>query len=109
VVTASARSGRGYSGEVDSRLHVRVSPGARRTAVIGRHGDGWKIRVAAAPERGRANGALVAYLAAQLGIAASQIRIVTGAGARDKIVELSGIGLEEAERLLAVAGEKARA
>jgi uncharacterized protein YggU (UPF0235/DUF167 family) len=73
--------------------------------VVGRHGDGWKIRVAAAPERGRANSALVAYLAEQLGIAGSQIRVVTGVGARDKIVELSGIGLDEAESLLKAAGE----
>jgi uncharacterized protein (TIGR00251 family) len=90
---------------VDTRLHVRVSPGARRSGVVGRYGDGWKIRIAAAPERGRANSALVAYLAAQLGLAAAQVRVVTGAGARDKIVELSGIGLDEAERLLAAAGE----
>jgi uncharacterized protein len=90
---------------VETRLHVRVSPGARRTGVVGRHGDGWKIRVAAAPERGRANGALVAYLADQMGIAASQIRVVTGVGARDKIVEFSGIGRDEAERLLMAAGE----
>jgi uncharacterized protein YggU (UPF0235/DUF167 family) len=73
--------------------------------VVGRHGDGWKIRVAAAPERGRANSALVAYLAEQMGIAASQIRVVTGVGARDKIVEFSGIDLDEAERLLTAAGE----
>lgn len=93
---------------MDVRLHVRVSPGARRTGVIGRHGDGWKIRVAAAPERGRANSALVSYLAEQFGLAVSQIRVVTGLGSRDKIVELSGIERDEAERLLASAGETAK-
>ena len=34
-------------------VRLRVSPGAARTAIAGRHGDGWKVRVAAAPERGR--------------------------------------------------------
>ena len=92
---------------MDCRLHVRVSPGARRTGVIGRHGEGWKIRVAAAPERGRANSALLSYLAEQLGLAASQVRVVTGLGARDKIVEFSGIERDDAERLLAAAGETA--
>lgn len=86
-----------------TRIQLRIAPGARRTGVVGRYGTSWKIRVAAAPERGRANGALVAYLAQQLGIAPAGIKVVSGASGRDKLVELSGIGLEEAERRLAAA------
>ena len=63
--------------------------------------------MAAAPERGRANGALVAYLAQELGIAPAGIRVVSGASGRDKLVEVSGIGLEEAERRLAAAEDGA--
>ena len=37
-----------------TRLRLRVSPGAGRTALVGRHGDAWKVRVTEAPERGRA-------------------------------------------------------
>ena len=43
------------------RISVRVSPGARRTEVVGRHGGGWRVRVAAPPERGRANEALIEF------------------------------------------------
>ena len=50
------------------RITVRVSPGARRTEVVGRHGDGWRVRVAAPPERGRANEALLEHLAELLGV-----------------------------------------
>ena len=42
-----------------TRLRVRVSPGAGRTALVGRHGDAWKVRVTEAPERGRANEAVL--------------------------------------------------
>jgi uncharacterized protein (TIGR00251 family) len=89
-----------------ARLSLRVSPGARKSAVVGRYGERWKIRVAAPAESGRANEALIELLAKTFGVARSQIRVVAGAGARDKIVEVKGIDVEESERLLSVsAGE----
>jgi uncharacterized protein (TIGR00251 family) len=89
-----------------ARLRVRVAPGAARSAVVGRHGDAWKVRVAAAPERGRANEALADLLARELGLARPDVRLVAGAAGRDKVVECSGITNEEAERRLAGAGER---
>jgi uncharacterized protein len=68
--------------------------------VVGRHGDAWKIRVAAAPERGRANDEVIAVVADALDISLSAIRLVAGVSSRDKIVELQGIALAEAERRL---------
>ena len=53
-------------GETSTRLRLRVSPGARRSEVVGRHGDGWKVRVTAAPEGGRANDAVLELLAERL-------------------------------------------
>jgi uncharacterized protein (TIGR00251 family) len=82
------------------RLNVRVSPGAGRSVVVGRHGEAWKLRVAAAPERGRANASVVDLLAASLDVARPDVRIVAGAVSRDKIVEIAGLTLEEAERRL---------
>jgi uncharacterized protein (TIGR00251 family) len=89
-----------------TRLSLRVSPGAKESAVVGRHGERWKIRVAAPAESGRANRALLELLSRALGVERSQLRLVYGAGVRDKIVEVVGIGAEESERLLvASAGE----
>jgi uncharacterized protein YggU (UPF0235/DUF167 family) len=87
-------------------LHVRVAPGASGTGVIGRHGDAWKIRVAAAPERGRANDALTRLLADTLAVPRASVRVVSGHGGRDKIVELAGITAADAERNLASAARR---
>lgn len=81
-------------------MKLRVVPRAKRSAVVGRHGDGWKVRIAAPPEDGRANAAVVALLAASTGIPASGIAIVAGTTARDKTVVLSGIDPGEVDRRL---------
>ena len=83
-----------------TRLRLRVSPGARRTELAGRYADGWKVRVAAAPERGRANEAVVGLLARRLGIDRADVLLVSGHATRDKVVELRGVGRLEAERRL---------
>jgi uncharacterized protein YggU (UPF0235/DUF167 family) len=89
-----------------TRLRLRVSPGAGRSAVVGRHGAAWKVRVAAAPERGKANDAVVELLAATLALPRPSVRLVSGLGTRDKIVELAGIDADETDRRLAAAGGK---
>jgi uncharacterized protein len=83
-----------------TRLRLRVSPGARRTEISGRHGDGWKVRVAAPPENGRANEAVRALLAERLGLPRRAVTIVSGHTGREKVVELAGISHERAEAKL---------
>jgi uncharacterized protein (TIGR00251 family) len=85
-------------------LRLRVAPGAAKAAVVGRHGDAWKVRVAAAPERGKANDAVLELLAETLAVPRSSVTLVSGGGSRDKIVELAGIEPDEIERRLATAG-----
>lgn len=84
--------------EPTTRLRLKVSPGAARTELAGRHGDAWKVRVSAAPERGRANDAVVRLLAGRLGLPRAAVSVVSGHSARDKIVELRGLDPGEAER-----------
>jgi uncharacterized protein (TIGR00251 family) len=85
------------------RLNLRVSPSARKSAVVGRHGDSWKLRVAAPAERGRANASVIELLAESLDVRRPDVRIVGGAVSRDKVVEVVGLTLEEAERRLLIA------
>jgi uncharacterized protein YggU (UPF0235/DUF167 family) len=91
-----------------TRLRLRVSPGATRPCVVGRHGGGWKIRVAAAPEGGRANAAVIRLLADALSVPRDAVTLVSGHGGRDKIVELAGLGPAQIERRLTSAAGRER-
>jgi uncharacterized protein YggU (UPF0235/DUF167 family) len=82
-------------------LRLRVAPGAARPGVVGRHGEAWKVRVAAAPERGQANAAVLALLADTLALPRSSVSLVSGGGSRDKVVELAGVEPGEVEQRLA--------
>jgi uncharacterized protein (TIGR00251 family) len=84
-------------------LRLRVVPGARQDAFVGRYGDGWKIRVAAPPERGAANRAVLQLVARTLRVPAGTVTLVSGQASRDKIVELSGIDASELDGRLASA------
>jgi len=83
-----------------TRLLLRVSPGADRSGVVGRRGDAWKVRVAAPPEGGKANDAVVRLLAETLDVPRRDVEILSGHGSRDKVVALAGIGPDEIERRL---------
>ena len=92
-----------------ARLQLRVSPGAARSGIVGRHGEGWKVRVAAPPEDGRANAAVVRLIADTVSVKRDAVSLVSGHGSKDKVVELSGIDLSRVERRLTAAAEKEQA
>jgi uncharacterized protein (TIGR00251 family) len=87
------------------RIVVTISPGARRSELVGRHGDAWKFRIAAAPERGRANAELIDFVARILAVQRDDVAIVSGYASRRKIVEVGGVETEELGRRLARAGK----
>jgi uncharacterized protein (TIGR00251 family) len=72
-------------------LVVKVVPKSAKTELAGVLPDGtWKIKVAAAPERGKANRALCEFLARHLGVAVSRISIVSGEASRVKRIRVDG-------------------
>jgi hypothetical protein len=81
-------------------LRIHVQPGAGRTAIVGRHGDALKVRVAAPPSGGRANEACVELIAGVLGVKNSQVTLSGGESSRQKRLTVSGIEPEEVTRLL---------
>lgn len=65
-------------------LPVRARPGARRDAILDEHAGALRVAVAAPPDRGRANEAIIDVLADALGLKRNQIELLTGATARQK-------------------------
>ena len=83
-------------------LTVKVVPGARKDEITGWMEDTLKLRVAAPPEKGRANQAVMALLARTLSASKDRIVIVAGAGSRRKRVRIEGLsGKEVRERIRA--------
>jgi uncharacterized protein (TIGR00251 family) len=73
-------------------LTVPVQPGARGAGVVGEHGDALKIRIDSPPVDGRANQALIAFLADRLGLARSNLKLISGESSRRKRIQVSGLG-----------------
>jgi len=67
-------------------IAVRAQPGARRSEVVGEHGSCLKIRIDAPPIEGRANEALLHWIAERLGLRHAQVTLLGGASSRDKRV-----------------------
>jgi len=68
-----------------------VQPGARVSEFAGRHGDRIKVRLAARAVDGKANEALIEFLAAHYGVAKREVRITAGLKSRQKRVVISGL------------------
>jgi uncharacterized protein (TIGR00251 family) len=88
------------------RLLITITPFASTSEVVGRQGEGWKIRVATPPERGRANKELLALLSDELGVPRAALRVVSGHTARRKVLEVEGLTEEEAGRRLEAAARR---
>ncbi len=78
-----------------TRIDVRLTPRGGRDRIDGWDGDVLRVRVAAAPVDGKANEAMLRLLAKALGVAASNVRVVSGAQSRVKVVEVEGLSAED--------------
>ncbi|MES1261874.1 MAG: DUF167 domain-containing protein [Acidobacteriota bacterium] len=83
-----------------TRIALKVRAGARKTEFTGKLGDVWKLQVAAPPVDGKANEAIVRFLAKLLCVSSASVRIVTGLSAPAKIVEIDGVDSGQLERAI---------
>jgi uncharacterized protein (TIGR00251 family) len=68
-----------------------VQPGAKRSEVVGLHGERLKIRVAAPALDGRANDALIAFVTEALRVPRRDVSLVSGERSRDKLIAVAGV------------------
>ncbi len=67
-------------------VYVKVQPNASKERVVGEHAEQIKIAVTVAPEKGKANKAVIKTLSKWLGVKSSDIQILSGETSRDKKV-----------------------
>jgi len=79
---------------------VKVVPRARKNQIAGMAGDAFKIRLNAPPVEGKANDALIGFLAEELGISRAQIEIAAGHSTRHKVVRVRGVTAGQIEDLV---------
>lgn len=81
-------------------LTLHIQPGAKKTEICGLHGDALKVRLAAPPVDGKANAALLAFIADLLGVAKSRVSLKSGQTSRRKVVEVADAPADALQRLL---------
>jgi uncharacterized protein len=76
-------------------LPVRVHPGAKRDAVTGTHDGALKVSLTTPPTDGRANAALMAFVAERLNVSRARVTLLTGASSRIKMLRVAGLTADE--------------
>lgn len=92
-----------------TRLSLKINAGAKRTQFAGRHGDSWKLRIAAPPVDGKANAAIQKFLAKLAGVRASDVTIVSGQTSSTKLIEIEGIDADSLNRAILMSNEDSHA
>ena len=85
-------------------LAVRAQPGAKKTAIVGIYGEGaaarLKIALLAPPVEGRANSALISFLAQTFGLSKNKVELVSGELSRSKMFLLRGVTVADVQAKL---------
>ncbi len=79
---------------------IHLQPGARRSGIAGEHGGRLKIAVQAPPVDGRANAALIGWVADRLGVPQQMVSLIAGHQGRDKTIRASGVDVDRARQVL---------
>ena len=87
------------TGDGRATLTLHIQPGAKKSEFAGLHGDALKVRLAAPPVDGKANEALLRFMAEELGIPKSAVNLKSGQTSRRKVLEVAGTTAEAVNRL----------
>ena len=83
-----------------ARFTLKIRASARKTAFAGKHGGAWKLNVAAPPVDGKANDAIITFLAKLSGVRSSSVQIISGHTCPIKLIEIDGIDSTQIERVI---------
>lgn len=81
-------------------LNIRVVPRASRSEIVGEHDGALRVRIASPPVDGAANAEVVKLLAKTLGVAKSEVEIVSGQMSKTKQIRINGVTAAEIRKIL---------
>ncbi len=105
-MTAPPSPGRSGPAERACTLELKTIPNAPRNEIIGWLGDALKIKIHAPALEGRANDALLEFLAAEFNLPRRNVMLIRGDKSRHKVVRLDGVTLTEVKARLAGVGKE---
>ena len=77
------------------KLAVKITPNAGRNEILGLSNDTWRIKIAAQPERGKANKELIDFLSSRLGVKKDNVMIIKGQTSHNKMVMVQGLSRDD--------------
>lgn len=84
-------------GSTHRGISIRAVPNAKRTAWDGKHGDSWKLKVAAPALEDRANSEILRFIAEMMEVPTRSAVLISGQKCRDKVVAVEGFSAAEIE------------
>jgi len=83
-----------------TRISIKVQPNAGRNQVVDFNNDIWKIKIAAPPDKGKANKEIIEFISDILGLRKDNITILKGETSHNKLIAITGINEEEVKAKL---------
>ena len=91
-----------YKADDGVTFKVKVRPGAGKNEIVGIQGDILKVKINAPPVKGKANKALIDFLAKELGVKRSQVEILSGHTSKVKTIKVVGEGSKIEKKIQAI-------
>jgi uncharacterized protein (TIGR00251 family) len=86
--------------ENSALIKIKVQPNGGQNRIVGTVNEAWKIKIAAPPEKGKANKELIKFLSEVLQLKKEQIVLIGGETSHNKVLKLAGLNKAEVDRLL---------
>jgi uncharacterized protein len=86
--------------ENEVKISLKVSPGSSKNEVVGLANGVWRVKIAAPPDKGKANKELVDFLSKRLGLRKDCLVILKGQTSHNKLISIEGLTSEEVTRRL---------
>ncbi len=87
---------------MQSKLSIKVIPNSSKNEIVGLKDGVWKLKIAAPPDKGKANKELIDFLSERLGLRKADLNLIKGQASHNKLIVIDGLTEEEISRRLAM-------